>query len=181
MRILGLDPGYDRCGYCLLERSAQVRSNELGTLLDCGTLQTPRGEPFPLRLSALARGLEQLIALWQPEQAAVEELYFNKNVKTAMAVAQARGVLLERCASAGLTVVEYNTTQIKSQLSGNGRADKEQVAFMVRRLAGPALSQVKGDGASLDDELDAIAVAFCHSMRLSIPAALGGAAAVARR
>lgn len=168
LRILGLDPGFDRCGYSLLERPARPRGNELGALLDCGTIQTSRNDTFPARLSALARGLEQLLALWQPQQVAVEELFFAKNAKTAMGVAQARGVLIERCASAGLTVVEYAPSSIKSQLTGNGRADKEQVAFMVRRLAGAQMDQRK----RLDDELDAIAVALCHSMRISIPAAL---------
>ncbi|MCC7479022.1 crossover junction endodeoxyribonuclease RuvC [bacterium] len=168
MRILGLDPGFDRCGYSVLERPERPRGNELGRLLDCGTLQTSRADSFPQRLSALARGLETLLALWQPQQVAVEELFFAKNAKTAMGVAQARGVLIERCASAGLSVVEYAPTSVKSQLTGSGRADKEQVAFMVRRLVGAQLEERK----RLDDELDAIAVALCHSMRISIPAAL---------
>lgn len=168
LRILGLDPGFDRCGFSVLERPAQPRGNELGVLLDCGTIQTSRSDEFPLRLAALARGLEQLLALWQPQQVAVEELFFAKNAKTAMGVAQARGVLIERCASAGLSVVEYAPSSIKSQLTGSGRADKEQVAFMVRRLVGAQLEERK----RLDDELDAIAVALCHSMRVSIPAAL---------
>jgi crossover junction endodeoxyribonuclease RuvC len=162
VRILGIDPGYDRCGWALL----CAAPGQTGQVLASGTLQTARGNALANRLHELALGLDDLLQQYAPDCLAVEELYFTKNVKTAIAVAQARGVVLERAAAAGLPIGEYAPTMVKSQLTGNGRADKQQVAFMVRRLV--ALDQA----ARLDDELDAIAVALCHSQRASIPAAL---------
>jgi crossover junction endodeoxyribonuclease RuvC len=110
-----------------------------------------------------------LLELWQPQALAIEELYFAKNAKTALGVAQARGVILALAAGAGLAIAEYAPSTVKSQLTGSGSADKAQVAFMVRRLVGSG--NAAPDAAALDDELDAIAVALCHSMRASSPAA----------
>jgi len=158
VRILGIDPGYHRCGFAVIESSG--RSVQL---TGSGTIETKRGEALAVRLHALALELEQLLTEWQPDWLAVEEIYFTKNVKTAIGVAQARGVVLERSAAAGVPVAEYTPTTVKSQLTGSGQADKQQVAFMVAR-------HVSLDGDKrLDDELDAIAVALCHSMRASIP------------
>ena len=162
VRILGIDPGYDRCGWALL----LAQPGKQGQVLASGTLQTTRGRALPERLHELAVGLDTLLKDHTPDCLAVEELFFTKNVKTAIGVAQARGVVLERAAAAGLPIGEYAPTMVKSQLTGNGRADKAQVAFMARRLV--ALDTV----ARLDDELDAIAVALCHSQRVSIPAVL---------
>jgi len=159
-RVLGIDPGYDRCGFAVLSCSGQGRSVEL---LASGTLRTSRADALPQRLHALGRALEQVIAQWRPDEMAVEPLYFNRNVKTVIEVSQARGVILERAAAAGVHVAEYTPTVVKSQLTGHGQALKTQVAFMVCRLTG-----VK-QGAKLDDEMDAIAIALCHSMRMSIP------------
>ena len=107
-----------------------------------------------------------MLKKWQPEVVAVEEIFFSKNVKTAIGVAHARGVVLEHCAGVAIPVVEYTPTMIKSQLTGNGRADKNQVEFMVRKW-------VKvGDEKKLDDELDAIAAALCYSQRSTIPEAM---------
>lgn len=160
-RILGIDPGYDRCGYAVLACTAQGRDTQV---LASGTLRTSRTASLPERLHDLGQQVTQVIAQWQPDEMAVEQLYYNRNVKTVIEVSQARGVILERAAAAGATVAEYSPTQVKSQLTGNGQALKSQVAFMVCRLTG--LKQ----GAKLDDELDALAVALCHGMRMSIPA-----------
>ena len=162
VRILGIDPGYDRCGWALL----YAQPGKQGQVVASGTLQTTRGRGLPERLHELAVQLDLLLREHAPDCVAVEELYFTKNVKTAIGVAQARGVVLEHAAAAGLPIGEYAPTMVKSQLTGNGRADKEQVAFMARRLV--ALDSA----ARLDDELDAIAVALCHSQRASIPDAL---------
>lgn len=158
MRILGIDPGYHRCGFAVVESNGrQVQ------LTGSGTIVTKRGETLAVRLHALALELEQLLSKWQPDWLAVEEIYFTKNAKTAIGVAQARGVVLERSAAAGVPVAEYTPTTVKSQLTGNGQADKQQVAFMVARHVS------LDDGKRLDDELDAIAVALCHAMRATIP------------
>jgi crossover junction endodeoxyribonuclease RuvC len=162
-RILGIDPGYDRCGWAALSCTPQGRDSRL---LGSGTLRTSRELSFPQRLCELARGVEAVIAQWQPHEVAVEQLYYNRNAKTVIEVSQARGVILERAASAGVSVAEYSPTQVKSQLTGSGKADKPQVAFMALRLTG-----LRAD-AQLDDELDAIAVALCHGMRMSIPKAM---------
>ncbi|MDQ3023327.1 MAG: crossover junction endodeoxyribonuclease RuvC [bacterium] len=159
-RILGIDPGYDRCGFAVLSCTAQGREAQL---LGSGTLRTSRALSLPQRLHKLGRNIEAVISQWQPDEVAVEQLFYNRNAKTVIEVSQARGVILERAASAGVHVVEYAPTMIKSQLTGSGNAAKTQVAFMVCRLTGMK------QAAELDDEMDAIAVALCHGMRMSIP------------
>jgi crossover junction endodeoxyribonuclease RuvC len=158
VRILGIDPGYHRCGFAVVESS-----DGSVELTGSGTIETKRGEALAVRLHALALELEQLLSRWQPDWLAVEEVYFTRNVKTAIGVAQARGVVLERSAAAGVPVAEYTPTMVKSQLTGNGKADKQQVAFMVARRVS------LDEGKRLDDEVDAIAVALCHAMRATIP------------
>ncbi|MBN2082590.1 crossover junction endodeoxyribonuclease RuvC [bacterium] len=158
MRILGIDPGYHRCGFAVVTTGERQPD-----LLGSGTITTKRGDALPVRLHALALELDRLILEWQPDCLAVEELYFAKNVKTGIGVAQARGVVLEHSAAAGLPVAEYAPSVVKSQLTGNGQADKQQIAFMVGRWF------KLDDQSRLDDELDAIAVALCHAMRASIP------------
>lgn len=161
VRIMGIDPGYHRCGYGVLEGVAgAVR------LLGSGVIVTEAGRPLSERLNHLAMELDGQLLRWRPEGVAVEEIFFTKNAKTAIGVAQARGVVLQRCASGSLPVHEYAPTMIKSQLTGNGRADKKQVEFMVRKFVDLS------DEKRLDDELDAIAVALCHSQRMDVPEVL---------
>jgi len=159
MLILGIDPGYHRCGFAVVKRLDGNRAELKGS----GTIVTRPKEPLAVRLHALAIDLDKVIAEWKPDCVAVEEVYFAKNAKTAIGVAQARGVILEHSAGAGLGVAEYSPTTVKSQLTGNGQADKNQVAFMVKRWF------KLGDSKRLDDELDAIAVALCHCMQAGIP------------
>lgn len=167
MRILGIDPGYHRCGYSLLEQTPG--SGTAWRLLASGAIVTDAGLSMAQRLHALSAELAMLLKLWQPQALAIEELYFAKNAKTALGVAQARGVILALAAGAGLSIAEYMPATVKSQLTGSGSADKAQVAFMVRRIVGSGPDAP--DAKALDDELDAIAVALCHSMRASSPAA----------
>ena len=158
MRIAGIDPRYHRCGWAVLEIA-----NGGGMLHGSGTIVAESGQEMAQRLHLVAEGIDQLISLWQPDVMAVEELFFVKNVKTGIGVAQARGVVLQRAAAAGIRVHEYPPSMIKSQLTGSGNADKKQVEYMVRRLFDlPEDNQ-------LDDELDAIAVAVCQAMRSGIP------------
>jgi crossover junction endodeoxyribonuclease RuvC len=161
MRVMGIDPGFHRCGYAVVETAAPTPS-----LCGSGVIVTRQGEVLAQRLHALALDYVRLLEQWRPGAVAVEEIFFAKNVKTAIGVAQARGVILERSAAAGISVVEYAPTTIKSQLTGNGQADKNQVAYMVRRMIE---LPPQADEKRLDDELDAIAVALCHCMRASIP------------
>jgi crossover junction endodeoxyribonuclease RuvC len=158
---MGIDPGFHRCGFAVVENAAPAPS-----LCGSGVIVTRQGEALALRLHALALDFVRLLEEWRPGAVAVEEIYFTKNAKTAIGVAQARGVILERAAAAGIMVAEYAPTMVKSQLTGSGRAEKSQVAYMVRRLV---VLPSQADEARLDDELDAIAVALCHCMRASIP------------
>lgn len=151
-RIFGIDPGYGRCGWGAVETNgSQLR------LLACGVIETPAGEPLSRRLAALHHELARLLAQYRPGEAAVEELFFAKNVKTAIAVGQARGVVLLACAQAGVELAEYKPAEIKLAVSGYGAAAKTQVQHMVRLLL--AMPEVP----RLDDASDALAVAICHA------------------
>lgn len=126
-------------------------------LVDCGVLTTPAGLPQASRLLQLYNDLRDLIERYQPAAAAVEELFFGKNVNTALTVGQARGIALLAFAQAGISVHEYKPLQIKQALAGYGGADKRQVQEMVRlTLRLPAIPRP-------DDAADAVAVAICHT------------------
>ncbi|MCX7855956.1 MAG: crossover junction endodeoxyribonuclease RuvC [Anaerolineae bacterium] len=157
MRVLGIDPGTATTGYGVVEETEEgLRA------LACGVVTTPPDLPLPQRLQAIYRELRRLVQEWRPEAAAVEELYFNVNVRTAMSVGQARGVALLAMADEGLTVAEYGPGEVKQAITGYGGAEKRQMQEMVRLLLGlPAVPQP-------DDAADALAVAICplHSARL---------------
>jgi len=151
MRVLGIDPGTATTGYGLVE--------EVGGNLEAvafGAVRTPAGQPMPARLQLIYRAVADLAAKWKPTGAAVEELFFNSNVRTAMSVGQARGVILLALADAGLTVAEYTPSAIKQAVTGYGNADKAQMQKMVRLLLGLA------EPPRPDDAADALAVAICH-------------------
>ena len=151
MLVLGIDPGTAITGYGL------VREDEQGlVLVACGTVTTPAGEPLPLRLKTIYAGLAAVIREHQPDQAAVEELFFSRNVRTALAVGHARGVALLAVADAGLPVFEYKPLEVKQAITGYGGADKSQIQEMVRMLLN--LERVPQP----DDAADAVAVAVCH-------------------
>ncbi|RME39157.1 MAG: crossover junction endodeoxyribonuclease RuvC [Thermoflexia bacterium] len=151
MRVLGVDPGTATTGYGVVEETETgIRA------LAYGVITTPPGQPLPQRLQIVYRELQRLIGEWQPDEAAVEELYFNVNVRTAISVGQARGVILLALADAGLPVAEYGPGEVKQALTGYGGAKKQQMQEMVRMLLG--LESVP----SPDDAADALAVAVCH-------------------
>ena len=151
MRVLGVDPGTATTGYGVVEEA----EGDLRALVH-GIVSTKSGRPLPQRLQVIYRELSQVAREWQPDEAAVEELYFSANVRTAMSVGQARGVALLALADAGLTVAEYSPLAVKQALTGYGGADKRQMQEMVRVLLG--LSEVPRP----DDAADALAVAVCH-------------------
>jgi crossover junction endodeoxyribonuclease RuvC len=151
MRVLGLDPGLATTGWGVVEEeSDQV------TLADFGIITTVAGQPLARRLQDLYRELTSLIALQKPDVAAVEELFFSRNARTAFTVGQARGVALLALADGGLAVHEYTPLQVKQAVVGYGQATKNQVQQMVRMLLG--LSEIPRP----DDAADAIAVAICY-------------------
>lgn len=157
MLVLGLDPGLAITGYGLVEGDGQNLCP-----VTYGVIRTPAKTPLADRLVELQQRLEEIIGSYRPEVAAVEELFFSTNVRTAIMVAQARGVALLTVARAGLRVVEYTPMQIKQGITGYGKADKLQVQRMVRLLLN--LDELPRP----DDAADALAVAVCchHGARL---------------
>lgn len=151
-RVLGVDPGFDRIGIAVLEQDG---SRE--TLLYSDCLETSRKDSHEKRLLALGLKVRGVIGEWRPQALAVERLFFNRNAKTAFGVAEARGVIIFEAAQAGLSVYEYSPQDVKMAVTGYGKADKIQVADMVRKLV-----HVPEGAKKLDDELDAIAVGITH-------------------
>jgi crossover junction endodeoxyribonuclease RuvC len=150
--VFGVDPGTATTGYALVAEDAQGEAR----LVRFGVFETRAGEPMPLRLRSIYGELSALIRETGPEVMAVEELFFSRNVTTALSVGQARGVVLLAAAQAGLPVYEYKPAQVKQALVGYGGASKAQMQEMVRMMLG--LAEVPRP----DDAADAIAVAICH-------------------
>jgi crossover junction endodeoxyribonuclease RuvC len=163
MLILGIDPGLAATGYGLVRGDRQALC-----LVDYGALETAAGDCLSIRLRCLYRELGTLIERHGPEAVAVEELFFNRNVRTAMAVGHARGVILLAAAEAKLDVFEYTPLQVKDALVGYGRADKAQIQGMLRLLLGME-SVPRPDHAA-----DAIAVAVCHLHSARLRAVMEG-------
>ena len=152
MLVLGIDPGTATTGYGL------VRQKQDGSLeaVAHGAILTPAKTPMPDRLATLYSELQEIILLHQPESAAVEKLFFQKNVKTALSVGQGRGVVLLALAQAGLKIGEYTPNEIKQAVTGYGSAGKAQMQEMVRMLLS------LDERPKPDDAADALAVAICH-------------------
>lgn len=151
MLALGIDPGTARTGFGLVREEGDQYTLEL-----CGVITTPADDPMPRRLLQIYSELSGLIAAWKPDAMAVEELFFSRNARTAIAVGQARGAVLLAAAAAGLDVHEYTPLQVKQAVVGYGRAEKAQVQEMVRLLLG------LDEAPTPDDAADAVAVAMCH-------------------
>ncbi len=152
MIILGVDPGTAIMGYGLIA----MEGNRFSAL-EYACFYTKAGVPLAQRLRDLYRNLQLVIAQYRPDHLVVEELFFNKNTTTALAVGQARGIVLLAGAEAGIPVYEYTPLQVKQAVVGYGRADKNQVQQMVKTILG--LSQIPKP----DDAADALAVAICHA------------------
>lgn len=148
MRILAIDPGFDRLGIAVLEGDA---SRPTVVWSDC--IQPPKGEKEE-RLSAVEKAVADAIKEYAPDAFALETLFFSTNKKTALGVAEARGAALSAAGAAGIPVREYSPGTVKLAVTGNGRADKKAIALMIPKLV--ALSVRR----RLDDEFDAIAVAI---------------------
>lgn len=151
MIILGIDPGTAITGYGVI----RVENNK-SIVLGYGAIRTSPKESTACRLEKIHTGIQGLIAEFKPSCLAIEELFFNKNVGSALAVGQARGVVILAGALQKLPVAEYTPLQVKIAVTGYGRASKEQVAYMVRMLLGLA------ETPKPDDVTDALAVCLCH-------------------
>lgn len=152
MRIIGIDPGYAIMGYGILD----YNGNRFRTVL-YGSIETKAGVPMPERLKLLYDGLTEIIQEYKPDEASIEELFFNRNVTTAIGVGEARGIALLACVEGGLSVSEYTPMQIKQALVGYGKAEKKQVQTMVKTILN--LKEVPKP----DDTADAVAAAICHA------------------
>ncbi len=152
MTVLGIDPGYAIVGYGV------IKYDGLHFLpLEYGAITTKAKSPFSDRLKVLFDGMNEIISRQRPDAVAIEKLYFNTNTTTAIDVAQARGVIVLSCKINSIPVFEYTPLQVKQAVTGYGRAEKNQVMEMVKRLL--ALSEVPKP----DDTADALAIAICHS------------------
>jgi len=152
MRILGIDPGFAITGYSIID----YQGNKF-KLVDSGAVLTKAGESFPLRLTKIYDEITEIINAYKPDAISVEELFFNNNVKTAINVAQARGVILTVGCKNNIPTYEYTPLQIKQAVAGYGRADKVQVQKMVKTI----LNVDKLP--KLDDTTDSMAAAICHA------------------
>jgi crossover junction endodeoxyribonuclease RuvC len=156
MRVLGIDCGTERTGYGIIESDGRTHR-----MIASGVIRTSPGTPMEHRLAEIARCLRGIITQHAPQAVAVEEVFYSANVKTALKLAQVRGVALLLVAEAGLELGEYSPLEIKTSVVGYGRAEKRQVKLMVKSLL------------ELDRELDsedasdAAAVAICHATRRS--------------
>ena len=152
MRILGIDPGYAIMGWGVID----VEGNRF-RVVAYDSLLTDKETPMPERLKELYEGLTEIILKYHPDEASIEELYFNNNAKTAILVGEARGVAVLACADGNIQINEYTPLQIKQALVGYGRAEKKQIQEMVKTILN--LEKVPKP----DDTADALAAAICHA------------------
>jgi crossover junction endodeoxyribonuclease RuvC len=171
-RVLGIDPGLTRCGYAVVDASG---TGHHATAVALGVIRTPTDDPVPARLAALRRELVALLAEYRPAAVAVEQVFFQVNVRTAMSVGQASGLALAEASAAGCDVVQYTPNQVKDAVAGWGGATKKQVQKMVQtrlRLAEPPRPA---------DAADAAALALCHLAMAPLRARLAAATAAGGR
>lgn len=162
MRILGIDPGVAIVGYGVIEYNKNSFK-----VIDYGKITTPAHTSLPKRLKMVYDGMSELVNTFKPDVVSMEELFFNTNVTTAIAVGHARGVLVLAAENANVPLAEYTPLQIKQAVAGYGRADKNQVQQMVKRFLN--LTEVPKP----DDTADALAVAICHAHSASLSGKLG--------
>jgi len=165
--VLGIDPGLSRCGY------GAVRGGRAGArhaeAVAVGVLRTEPSSPLPQRLADLQCELRALIAELQPDVVAVERVFFQVNVRTAMGVGQASGLAMAEAVAAGCEVAQYSPNEVKLAVAGDGAAGKEQVQLMVQRLLGLPKPPKPADAA------DAAALALCHLAHAPVRARVAAA------
>lgn len=169
--VLGIDPGLTRCGYAAIQATGPGKA----IALSLGVIRTPASDPLPQRLAELRREFEALMSQFRPHAVAVEQVFFQNNVRTAMSVGQASGLALAEAAICGCDVVQYSPNQVKDAIAGWGAASKEQVQRMVQSRLGLKCAPKPADAA------DAAAIALCHLAMAPMRAAVRSAQAGARR
>jgi len=163
LRLLGIDPGLQRCGWGIVVADGPRLSH-----VAHGVIRPPTDLSLAARLANLAHAIEDIVAREAPDEIAVEETFVNSNARAALALGQARGAAMAAAARTGLPVAEYSPATIKKAVVGSGAADKTQIAFMVRRLL-PTAADLTPDSA------DALAVAICHAAHGGFRRRAGGA------
>jgi crossover junction endodeoxyribonuclease RuvC len=158
IRIIGIDPGSRITGYGIIEKYG----HRLG-FITCGTIRTHREKDFSRRLLRIFEGLSEVMELYRPEVAAVEDVFVAHNPRSALKLGQARGTAVVAAMRQGLLVHDYSPRMIKQAVAGYGQAEKEQVQHMVRVL-------LDLSGVPSSDAADALAVAICHACRMDAPA-----------
>ena len=152
MIILGIDPGIGISGYSVVDFS-----NDKFELITSGSIQTDKNAPHPKRLLELKKDMDYLVEKYQPDCASIEQLFFFKNQKTIIPVAQARGVILLALQEQNIPIYEYTPLVVKQTITGHGRADKTMVKLMIKNFINLD-SNIK-----LDDTIDSVALAICHA------------------
>jgi len=163
-RVLGIDPGTGRVGWAVLEKRIKDKEARAGSetnLLDYGCLETVANTPLPERLEYIYKEVNRLIKKYKPNELAIEELFFVKNIKTGMSVAHARGVVILAAKQNKLKIFEYKPNEIKLSIAGYGHATKDQMRKMLKL-------HLKGCNIKQDDAADAVAVALSHLSRPKI-------------
>ncbi len=152
MIILGIDPGIATLGYGVIEKDERGAFRAVA----CGVVTTPKEEGLPARLAILEEGVQKVLTTYRPDEVAMEELFFSKNITTGIAVAHARGVAMLACVKACGRLYEYTPMQVKQALTGYGKADKKQIQTVVASIL--HLQKIPKP----DDAADALAIALCH-------------------
>ena len=153
IRILGIDPGFDRLGICILDKEGNKE-----TLIHSQCITTSKKETFEVRLAEIGEQLTKILKKYKPHELAIETIFFTTNQKTIITVAEVRGICIYLSHIHDLTIHEYSPPQIKVAVTGYGKATKDDIALMVPKIL---KIQLKSD--ILDDEIDAIAIALTHS------------------
>ncbi len=162
MKILSIDPGYERLGIAVIEKTGFQKD----CLVFSECFKTSSKIPHPERLSLIQKRIESVVEKYKPQEMATESLFFSNNQKTAFLVAEARGVIISVCCSLGLKVFEYGPGQIKLAVTGYGKSDKSSIIKMIPKLI--EMPPEKETGVIYDDEFDAIAIGITH-LAISIP------------
>ncbi len=152
-KVIGIDPGFDRVGVAVL-----AREDGREILLHSECIGTDPKQSHHQRLCTIGKRVDEVIKEWRPRVMAVEKLFFNRNISSALGVAEARGVIIFQAARAGLEVFEYSPQEAKIAVTGYGKADKNQMEIMIRKL----VKVPDTDKKRLDDEMDAIAMGITH-------------------
>ena len=159
IRILGIDPGTHTTGVGIID----IEPKKEPVLCYYGTVKTTRSAGLPVRLQQINHGLIEVIDKYKPDYIALEDIFYSKNIKTAIVMGHARGVALLAIVNAGISPAEYSPREVKLAVVGRGNASKEQVQFMVKNIL-----RLK-ENIQTEDAADALAVALCHYHRLGNP------------